>query len=129
MRFVWRTAAMSWLVAAGVGQARAASAGAGAQQVSPSAFAGHWEADLKGDGKVHTFVFEFTVHGDSLGGRLWIAQREGEVPVSGTVKGDHIHFEQFGLWNGSIEKSELRLTRGLDGGKVQHLVAHRVPSH
>ena len=55
MRFVWRTAAMSWLVAAGVGQARAASAGAGAQQVSPSAFAGHWEADLKGDGKVHTF--------------------------------------------------------------------------
>jgi hypothetical protein len=65
------------------------------------------------------------VRGDTLGGTVSIAQREGETRIAGTVKGNHIHFEQFGLWDGTIEKSELRLTRGLDGGKVQHMVARR----
>jgi hypothetical protein len=111
-----------WL-ALGIGPVHPSSAGAG--HAIPSPFAGHWEADLKGDGKIHTFVFDFNVRGDSLGGTLSLVGREGEYRVAGTVKGNHIHFAQFGLWDGAIEKSELRLTRGLDGGKVQHLVAHR----
>jgi hypothetical protein len=95
-------------------------------QASTSPFAGHWEADVKGDGRIFTFVFDFNVRADSLGGTVSIAQRDIEIPVRGLVRGNHIHFEQFGLWNGSIEKGELRLTRGLDGGKIQHLAAHRV---
>lgn len=91
-----------------------------------SPIAGRWEADVQGDGKIFTFVFDFTVRGDSLGGTLSIAQREGEVRVAGTMKGDHLHFEQFGAWDGKLEKGTLRLTRGLDGGKIQHMVAHRV---
>ena len=110
-----------WL-ALGIGPIHASPATTGH---APPPFAGHWEADLKGDGKIHTFVFDFTVRGDSLGGTVSIASREGEYRVAGTVKGNHIPFEQFGLWDGAIEKSELKLTRGLDGGKVQHRVAHR----
>lgn len=111
-----------WLVL-GVGQVHANPAGAG--HAVPSPFAGRWEADLKGDGRIHTFVFDFSVRGDSLGGTLSMVGREDEFRVAGRVKGNHIHFEQFGLWDGTIEKSELRLSRGMDGGKVQHLVAHR----
>lgn len=109
--------------------AASASTAAPASRSAVSLFAGHWEADVKGDGRMFTFVFDFSVRGDSLGGKLSIAQREGEVPVTGTVKGNHLHFEQFGRWDGTIENGVLRMTRGLDGGKVQHMVAHRVAPH
>lgn len=98
-----------------------------ALKAAPSPFTGHWEADMQGDGKVFTFVFDLTTKGDSLGGVLSIANRDGEVPIAGTVKGNHIHFEQFGLWDGAIEGANLKLTRGLDGGKIQHMTAHRAP--
>ncbi len=119
-------AALSLLVLATLAGVPPASAGP-AKRAAASPFAGHWEADLRGDGRLFTFVFDFTVRGDSLGGTLAIAQREGDVRVAGTVKGNHVHFEQFGLWDGAIDGAQLRLSRGLDGGKVQHLVAHRVP--
>jgi hypothetical protein len=97
-----------------------------AKPAATSAIAGRWEADMQGDGKLFTFVFDFTSHGDSLGGVLGIRNREGEVAITGTFKNNRVHFEQFGLWNGSLEGSSLKLTRGLDGGKVQHMTAHRV---
>jgi hypothetical protein len=94
---------------------------------SASPVAGHWEADMQGDGRRFTFLFDFTVKGDSLGGVLGIAGRDGDVPIAGTWKGNKLHFEQFGLWNGVLEGANLKLSRGLDGGKVQHMTAHRAP--
>jgi len=98
-------------------------------KAAPSPFAGHWEAELEGDGKLWTFLFDFTVKGDSLGGTFGIAQRDGEAAIQGRAQGNHIHFETFGLWDGRIENGALQLTRGMDGGKVQHLVAHRTGAH
>lgn len=92
-----------------------------------SPLAGHWEADIQGDGRVFTFVFDLAVKGDSLGGTLGIAGRDGEVRIAGTVRGNKLHFEQFGLWDGTLEGANLKLSRGLDGGKVQHMTAHRAP--
>jgi hypothetical protein len=102
------------------------TAGAGNGQTS-SPIAGRWEADIQGDGKMFTFEFDFDVRGDSLGGMLSLVGRDGEVPITGTVKGNAIHFEQFGLWDGVLEGDTLDLSRGLDGGKVQHMTAHRAP--
>jgi hypothetical protein len=90
-----------------------------------SPIAGHWEADLQGDGKIFTFMFDFTVQGGNLGGVLSIAGRDGDFPIAGTVKGNTLHFEQFGLWDGVCDGGTLALTRGLDGGKIQHMTAHR----
>ena len=92
-----------------------------------SPISGRWEADIQGDGRLFTFEFEFDVRGDSLGGVLSVVGRDGEVPITGTAKGNAIHFEQFGLWDGVLEGDTLTLSRGLDGGKVQHMTAHRAP--
>jgi hypothetical protein len=112
--------------AARASNGHAAPGAAATASARSSPFAGHWEADLQGDGKLFTFLFDFTVRGDSLGGTLGIASREGTVAVRGTVRSNRIHFEQFGLWDGTLEGANLKLSRGLDGGKVQHLSAHRV---
>ena len=92
-----------------------------------SPIAGHWEVDMQGDGRKFTWLFDLTVKGDSLGGILSISGRDDEILIAGTTKGNKLHFEQFGLWNGTLEGSGLKLTRGLDGGKVQHMTAHRAP--
>lgn len=96
-----------------------------AKHASP--IAGPWEADMQGDGRKFTWLFDFTVKGDSLGGVVGIAGRDEEIPVAGTARGTKLHFEQFGLWDGTVEGASLKLSRGLDGGKVQHMTAHRAP--
>lgn len=97
------------------------------KQASPSPIAGHWEADMQGDGRRFTWLFDFTVRGDSLGGVLSIAGRDDEIRIAGSARGNKLHFEQFGLWDGTVEGAGLKLSRGLDGGKVQHMTAHRAP--
>lgn len=115
-------------VAAGAAPAAHAVPGPG-RGAATSPIAGHWEADMQGDGRMFSFLFDLTVKGDSLGGSLAISNREGEIRIAGRVKGRTLHFEQFGLWDGTLEGSSLKLTRGLDGGKVQHMTAHRVPAN
>lgn len=113
--------------AASAAERTATSAPAKPKSPAQSPIAGHWEADMQGDGRAFTWLFDFTVKGDSLGGIVSMAGRDEEIPVAGTAKGNKLHFEQFGLWDGTVEGSSLKLSRGLDGGKVQHMTAHRAP--
>lgn len=126
-RVVLAIAMTSLIASAAIGASAhpkpAPPAGSASEAVSP--FAGHWEADMQGDGRMFTFVFDFKVKHESLGGTLAIAGRDGDVKIAGNVKKGMIHFEQFGLWDGVIDGANLKLTRGLDGGKIQHMTAHR----
>ena len=99
---------------------------------SPAAdrFQGHWEADVTGDGKTFTFLFDFQTKGDVLTGTVELSSQDRSFEIkNGKITGDTISFLGFGIWTGKLEGGELKLTRELDYGKKQQMVAHRAKSN
>ena len=97
-------------------------------RASPPAdkLAGHWEANMTGEAKVFTFIFEFKTNGDVLTGTVEIAGQDRSFDIKdGKIKGNSISFTGFGIWTGTLNGDELNLTRTLDGGKKQEMKAHR----
>lgn len=87
---------------------------------------GRWVADMTGDGKAFSFIFNFKVSGEVLTGTIELSTRDDVFPIKdGKIKGNDVSFNGFGTWTGTLEGNELRLTRGLDYGKKQHMVARR----
>lgn len=97
-------------------------------RASPPAdkLAGHWEANMTGEAKVFTFIFEFKTNGDALTGTVEIAGQDRSFDIKdGKIKGNSVSFTGFGIWTGTLNGDELNLTRTLDGGKKQEMKAHR----
>jgi hypothetical protein len=92
----------------------------------PADITGHWEAPVTGDGKTFTFSFDFVAKGETLTGTLELSTQDRTFQITdGKIKGNKISFIGFGNWTGELVGKELRLTRGLDYGRKQDLVAHR----
>ena len=90
--------------------------------------AGHWEAAMSEEGRTFTFVFEFKPSGETLTGTVELTTQDRTFPITeGRIAGDRVSFKGFGLWTGTWRGEELALTRELDGGKKQRMVAHRTP--
>ena len=93
----------------------------GAQQLQ-----GRWVADVKGDGRTFSFIFNFKTTGGTLTGTVELSTRDDEFPIkNGKIEGNNVSFMAFGDWTGTLEGNELKLTRGLDYGKKQQMIAHR----
>jgi len=91
--------------------------------------AGHWEAELQGEGRVFTFIFEFKTNGDAVTGTVELSTQDRVFDITdGKIKGNSVSFKAIGLWSGTIKGDELDLTRELDYGKKQHMTAHRKKS-
>ncbi|HEX3580258.1 MAG TPA: hypothetical protein VH087_00750 [Thermoanaerobaculia bacterium] len=87
---------------------------------------GTWRTEVHGEAKTFAVVLHFTSDGKKVGGSVEIPSHDLEFPISkGTVNGNEVAFEAAGLWRGKLEGKELKLTRELDGGKKQQMVAHR----
>jgi hypothetical protein len=87
---------------------------------------GTWRAEVHGEAKTFSVVLHFTYDGKKIGGSFEIPSHDLEFPISrGTVNGNEVSFEAAGPWHGKLEGKELKLTRELDGGKKQQMVAHR----
>lgn len=87
---------------------------------------GRWEAEMTGDGKTFSFIFEFKTKGDVLTGTVELSTQDRSFEIKqGKIKGNDISFTGFGIWTGTLEGDELKLTRELDYGKKQHMTAHR----
>ena len=97
--------------------------------VADSSVAGHWEAQLKGETKVFIIDFHFIVTKDTLTGTVDAPWLDQSFPITdGHIEGADITFTAFGSWHGQLVGDELRLTRELDYGKKQQMVAHRKAS-
>ena len=80
------------------------------------------------EGRTFTFAFTFKTSGSSLSGVVELLARERSFPITeGTIHGTSISFKAFGLWTGTIRDDGIALTRELDGGKKQRMLAHRSP--
>ncbi len=91
-----------------------------------SGIAGRWTAQINGDSRIFPVNFEFIVKGQVLSGTVEFPSFDKEFPIErGTIKGNTIAFQSFGDWKGTLVGEELRLTRELDYGKKQQMVAHR----
>ena len=87
---------------------------------------GHWEAEVTGDGKTFSFLFDFKASGDKLAGTVELSVQDRSFEIKdGKINGDNISFTAFGIWTGRLEGNDLKLTRGLDFGKKQYMTAHR----
>jgi len=87
---------------------------------------GHWEAELVGEGKRFSFYFDFQPKADAITGTVELAGQDRQFEIrNGKISGNKVSFEAFGIWTGTLEGNELKLTRELDGGKKQHLIARR----
>lgn len=87
---------------------------------------GRWVADVKGDGRTFSFIFNFKTSGSALTGTVELSTRDDQFPIkNGKIEGNNISFIAFGNWTGTLEGNELKLTRGLDYGKKQQMIAHR----
>ena len=87
---------------------------------------GRWVADVKGDGRTFSFIFNFKTSGSALTGTVELSSRDDQFPIkNGKIEGNNISFIAFGNWTGTLEGNELKLTRGLDYGKKQQMIAHR----
>lgn len=90
---------------------------------------GHWEAAVTGESKTFSIEFDFKVTGNSLGGTVGFPSQDRQFPITeGKIDGNKVAFKGFGIWTGTLNGNELTLTRELDGGKKQHMVAHRTGS-
>jgi len=89
-------------------------------------FTGHWEAPVTGDGRTFTFLFDFVTKGDALTGTVELSSQDRTFTITdGKIDGNKISFKGFGLWTGELVGKDLKLTRGLDYGKKQNMVARR----
>ncbi|HXH40676.1 MAG TPA: hypothetical protein VNN08_18735 [Thermoanaerobaculia bacterium] len=87
---------------------------------------GSWEAEVTGDGKTFSFIFEFRARGNALSGTVELPSQDRSFDIrDGKINGYGISFEAFGIWTGTLEGDQLTLTRELDYGKKQHMKAHR----
>ncbi|HEX7192277.1 MAG TPA: hypothetical protein VF381_11985 [Thermoanaerobaculia bacterium] len=88
---------------------------------------GTWQAEVHGEAKTFPIVLHFTVDPKgNIGGTVEFPTHDTEFPITqGTVHGNEISFLGAGSWSGKLEGSDLKLTRELDGGKKQVMVAHR----
>ncbi|HEY5062630.1 MAG TPA: hypothetical protein VII52_13910 [Gemmatimonadaceae bacterium] len=92
----------------------------------PVNITGHWEAVVTGDGKTFSFLFNLVSKGESLTGTVELSTQDRTFPISdGKISDDKVSFKGFGNWTGQLVGQELRLTRGLDYGRTQEMVAHR----
>ena len=91
--------------------------------------AGHWEAEMTGEGKSWVFLFDFKTSGNALTGTVGISTLDREYPISdGKISGNEVSFKGIGDWTGRLDGNELKLTRELDGGKKQQMKAYRKSS-
>jgi len=89
---------------------------------------GHWEADVTGDGRSFTFLFDFATAGDTLTGTVELSTQDRSFSIThGKVSGNNVSFIAFGVWTGTLVGDELHLTRGLDYGREQKMTARRKP--
>lgn len=92
----------------------------------PVNITGHWEATVTGDGKTFSFLFDLVSKGESLTGTVELSTQDRAFPIAnGKITDDKVSFTGFGKWTGQLVGQELRLTRGLDYGRKQEMVAHR----
>lgn len=87
---------------------------------------GHWEAQITGDSKLFTIAFDFVVKRNVLTGMVTLLSNDREEKIrDGKFDGTNVAFTALGKFTGKLVGKELRLTRELDYGKKQELVAHR----
>lgn len=87
---------------------------------------GSWQAEMHGEAKTFSVIFHFTYDGKKVGGTVEVPAHDLEFPISsGRIHGNRVEFLAAGDWSGRLEGKELKLTRVLDGGKKQEMVAHR----
>lgn len=87
---------------------------------------GSWQAEVHGEAKTFSIVLHFTFDGKTVGGSVEFPAQDSEFPITGgTVRGNELRFQGAGLWHGTLEGENLRLTRELDGGKKQQMIARR----
>ena len=88
---------------------------------------GTWQAEVHGEAKTFPIVLHFTVDAKgNIRGTVEFPTHDSEFPITqGTVRGNEVSFEGAGAWSGKLEGRDLKLTRELDGGKKQVMVAHR----
>lgn len=88
---------------------------------------GTWQTEIHGEAKTFPIVLHFTVDAKgNIHGTVEFPTHDTEFPITaGTVRGNEVSFLGAGDWTGKLEGSDLKLTRELDGGKKQVMVAHR----
>ena len=60
--------------------------------------AGHWEAEMTGDGKTFSFIFEFTTKGNALTGTVELSSQDRAFDIrNGKITGNAIRVT-FGSW-------------------------------
>jgi hypothetical protein len=92
----------------------------------PVNITGHWEATVTGDGKTFSFLFDLVSKGETLTGAVELSTQDRTFPITnGKITDDKVSFTGFGKWTGELVGQELKLTRGLDYGRKQEMVAHR----
>jgi hypothetical protein len=100
--------------------------------------AGKWKAEFETMVGVQTYLFEFTVDGDTISGKAQ-ADRAGEkeeVTLSDVkLEGDKLSFAETMTWQGqsvdvtyegTVTEEEIQLTREVGGFASEKLVAKRV---
>jgi hypothetical protein len=94
-----------------------------------SSLAGHWEAQITGDSKIFTIAFDFAVKGGGVTGTVTLLSNDLESKITnGSFDGTNVAFTALGKFSGKLVGKELHLTRELDYGKKQQLVARRTPA-
>jgi len=89
---------------------------------------GTWKADIHGEAKTFPVVFHFKLEANDIHGSIEFPSHDLEFPIThGTVRGNEVSFVGAGLWHGTLKGKGLELTRELDGGKKQVMVATRTP--
>jgi len=87
---------------------------------------GNWQAEVHGEAKSFPIVFHFKVEANDIHGTIEFPSHDLEFPIEhGTVHGNEVSFQGAGLWHGALKGKSLELTRELDGGKKQVMVASR----
>lgn len=87
---------------------------------------GHWTAEVAGEAKRFEMYFDFEVKGDVITGTVELAGRDDKFKITnGKLTGNNLSFISIGAFTGTLEGNDLKLTRELDGGKKQHMIAHK----
>ena len=87
---------------------------------------GEWSAMFSGEAHTFEVIFNFEVKDDVITGTVQIGGRDDQFKITnGKLSGNNVSFIAIGAWSGTLEGNELKLTRELDGGKKQHMVAHK----
>ena len=110
---------------------------ASAMMSTPAAaqtIAGEWDAAMNTPGGVRSFKIEFLVHGDTLTGT--VHRQAGDVPLTGTVKGNAVTFSYTINYNGNdlvltmtttVNGDTMKGTVDFGGAAQDEFSAKRVP--